>query len=187
MNRQTSLATRLGATARLVLFSLTLLSANFARSNEPPTPANSPAGAVLAEPDTIPTRHLLGILKDGGVLMVPILFCSFVLVVFVFERTVSLRRGRVIPGPFVKRFLHQLREGELDRESALEICAQNGSPIAEVFAAATKKWGRPTVEVEQAALDAGERAVNRLRRYLRVLNGVATVSPLQDCSAPCLA
>lgn len=133
---------------------------------------------AIADEEPIPTRHLLGILKDGGLLMLPILFSSFVLVVFVFERCISLRRGRVIPGPFVKRFLHQLREGELDRESALSICEENGSPIAEVFAAAVRKWGRPTVEVEQAVLDAGERAVTGLRRYLRVLNGVATVSPL---------
>ena len=34
------------------------------------------------------------------------------------------------------------------------------------------------MEVEQAIIDAGERANNGLRRYLRILNGVATVSPL---------
>jgi biopolymer transport protein ExbB len=50
--------------------------------------------------------------------------------------------------------------------------------VAEVFAAAVRKWGRPAVEVEQAIIDAGERVTNGLRRYLRVINGVATVSPL---------
>jgi biopolymer transport protein ExbB len=47
-----------------------------------------------------------------------------------------------------------------------------------VFAAAVRKWGKPAVEVEQAVLDEGERIGNVLRRYLRVINGVATVSPL---------
>jgi biopolymer transport protein ExbB len=47
-----------------------------------------------------------------------------------------------------------------------------------VFAAAVRKWGKPAVEVEQAVLDEGERIANALRRYLRVLNGVSTVSPL---------
>ena len=50
--------------------------------------------------------------------------------------------------------------------------------MAEVFAGAVRKWGRPAVEVEQAILDAGERATNSLRRYLRVFNGIATISPL---------
>ena len=47
-----------------------------------------------------------------------------------------------------------------------------------VFAGAVRKWGRSAVEVEQAIIDAGERVTNHLRRYLRVINGVATVSPL---------
>ena len=131
---------------------------------------------VKAEP--IPTQNLWDIVRDGGPLMVPIAFCSLVLVAFVFERTVSLRRGRVIPGPFVSRFIRQLREGELDRDKALALCLENGSPVADVFAGAVRKWGRPAVEVEQAIIDAGERATNGLRRYLRILNGVATVSPL---------
>ena len=49
---------------------------------------------------------------------------------------------------------------------------------ARVFAAALRKWGKPAVEVEQAVLDEGERIANVLRRYLRVINGVATVCPL---------
>jgi biopolymer transport protein ExbB len=32
--------------------------------------------------------------------------------------------------------------------------------------------------VEQALIDSGERVTNDLRRYLRVFNGVATISPL---------
>jgi biopolymer transport protein ExbB len=127
---------------------------------------------------TIPTTSLIKIMEDGGVLMYPILLCSIISMVFVFERTISLRRGRVIPVPFVKRFLHQLREGQLDREQALVLCEENGSPVAQVFAGAVRKWGRPSVEVEQALIDAGERVTNELRRYLRVFNGVSTVSPL---------
>ncbi len=126
----------------------------------------------------IPTRSLWDMLVAGGPLLIPIAIASFVLFVFVFERFVSLRRGCVIPGPFVRRFLQQLRDGELDRDEALTLCAENPSHTSSVFAAAVKKWGRPAVEVEQAILDSGERAANRLRRYLRVINGVATISPL---------
>jgi len=110
--------------------------------------------------------------------MIPIGLCSFILLAFVFERSINLRRGRVIPKPFVTRFLQQIREGELDRQQALTLCDENKSPVAVVFAGAVRKWGRPAVEVEQAIIDAGERVTNHLRRYLRVLNAVATVSPL---------
>jgi biopolymer transport protein ExbB len=96
----------------------------------------------------------------------------------IFERIIGLRRGRVIPKPFVTRFMQQIREGQLDREQAFDLCTENGSPVADVLAGAVRKWGRPAVEVEQAVIDAGERTTNGLRRYLRVFNGIATVTPL---------
>ncbi len=126
----------------------------------------------------IPTKNLLQVIRDGGPLMLPIGVCSFILLVFVFERTIALRRGRVIPRPFVRRFLEQIREGQLDRDAAAELCEENGSPVAKVFAGAVNKWGRPSVEVEQAIIDTGERVTNGLRAYLRLFNGISTISPL---------
>jgi biopolymer transport protein ExbB len=149
-----------------------LAAAAVARSQE------SLAQQAIAEGGAIPTRNLLDVMHDGGPLMYPIALCSFVLLIFVFERFISLRRGRVIPGPFVKRFLEQLKEGQLDREKAILLCEENRSPVAVVFAAAAKKWGKTSVEVEQAILDAGERVANQLRRHLRLLNGISQVSPL---------
>lgn len=132
----------------------------------------------LAEQVSIPTKNLLQVVQDGGPLMIPIGVCSFILLVFVFERLISLRRGRVMPRQFVKRFLMQIREGQIERDEAVEICEKNGSSVAEVFGAAVKKWGKPSVEVEQAIIDTGERVTNSLRRYLRLLNGISTVCPL---------
>jgi len=126
----------------------------------------------------IPTKNLLDVMYDGGPLMYPIGLCSFVLFIFVFERFIALRRGRVIPRPFVKRLLEQLKEGQLDKEKALQLCEDNRSPVAVVFAAAVKKWGRTSVEVEQAILDSGERVTNQLRRHLRLFSGISQVSPL---------
>ncbi len=123
-------------------------------------------------------RRLTDMLRRGGPLMIPIGICSFILVVFVFERFISLRKGRIIPGPFTKRFLEQLREGQLTQSAAVSICDRDKSAMASVFKAGVAKWGRPAVEVEQAVLDEGERTSNRLRKYLRLINGVATVCPL---------
>jgi biopolymer transport protein ExbB len=117
-------------------------------------------------------------MSDGGPLMYAIALCSFLVVTFMLERSVNLRRSRVIPKPFVTRFMQQLREGQLDRQQALDLCEENGSPAAQVFAGAVRKWGRPGVEVEQGVIDSGERVTNGLRRYLRMFYGVATVGPL---------
>ena len=126
----------------------------------------------------VASKRLLDVIKGGGPLMIPIAICSFILVVFTFERFISLRKGRILPGPFTRKFLQQLDDGNLDRDRAMELCDNNGSPVARVFKAGVEKWDRPSVEVEQAILDEGERQSNYLRRYLRLINCVATVSPL---------
>jgi biopolymer transport protein ExbB len=139
-------------------------------------PGGLPADA--ARTDLIPTKNMFDMLLAGGPMSVPIVLASFVMLLVVFERAISLRRRRVVPRLFVERFLLQIREGALDRNDALERCERESSHIARVFAAALRKWGKPAVEVEQAVLDEGERTGNVLRRYLRVINGVATVCPL---------
>ena len=131
-----------------------------------------------SEDARIPTGNLLAVIHDGGILMVPLLGCSFLLVVFGIERAVNLRVGRVVPPIFVARLVDQLQAGALARGPALDACEENGSPAARVFAAAIRRWGRPAVELEQAAIDACERELNRLRRYRRVFNSVATIAPL---------
>lgn len=126
----------------------------------------------------VPTKSLLDVLVAGGPLMLPIVLSSFILLLVVFERTVTLRRNRIVPRLFAERFLLQISEGALDRDEALERCQDDGSQMSAVFAAAVRKWGKPAVEVEQAVIDEGERAANYMRRYLRVINGVSTVCPL---------
>jgi biopolymer transport protein ExbB len=103
---------------------------------------------------------------------------SIIAVWFAIERLVVLRKGRVIPRPFVERFLQHLNQRKLEGQQALKLCEENGSPIAIIFAHGVRKWGKPSVEVEQAIIDGGERQVSQLRKHLRVLNGVATVTPL---------
>ncbi|NLX96508.1 MAG: MotA/TolQ/ExbB proton channel family protein [Rhodopirellula sp.] len=153
------------------------------QENSPPGDAavaapSPPATEPVVDEAPIPTQNMWDIVRDGGPLMIPIGLCSLIMVAFVFERAISLRRERVIPRPFVTRFLQQLADGELDRDQALALCEENGSPVARILGPAVRKWGRPAVEVEQAIIDAGERVTNGLRRYLRVLNGVATIAPL---------
>ncbi len=151
-----------------------------ALAEEPGTGVDIP-GVVAPDnsgSNIIASRRLLEVVRNGGPMMIPIGVCSFILLVFVFERAISLRKGRIIPRPFVKRFLEQLNDGALDREEALQRCEKNSSHVSRVFAAGARKWGKPSVEVEQAVLDAGERVSNDLRKYLRLINGIATVCPL---------
>lgn len=133
------------------------------------------AEAVAATPET--GRSLFDMIVDGGPPMWPIMLASFVMMVVSLERFVALRRGKVVPRPFIKCFLSQIREGET-RKGAQVLCEANSSYISRVFEAGIMRWGKSAVEIEQAILDEGERAANSLRRNLRVISGVAQVCPL---------
>ncbi|NNJ27973.1 MotA/TolQ/ExbB proton channel family protein [Alienimonas chondri] len=146
-----------------------------AQDGGPPVDAGepAPAGGLFGEP------WLLG-MSLGELILVatPFLIASLIALWFGVERLVVLRRGRVIPPAFVNRFLSLVESGRITEDEAREICEENGSPVAEVFRHAVKKSGRPSMEVEQAVIDGGARQVSHLRKHLRILNAVATVSPL---------
>lgn len=169
--------------AAILVCLMALAAPRLAISQEPaPTISDSTeADAETGDVEEAPASRGSGLLRvmiDGGPLMWPIAGCSIVLLVFVFERFISLRRARVIPKPFVTRILEQVRDGNLGRDAGVKLCQEDGSPVAEVFGGALKKWGRPAVEVEQAVIDAGERVTHDLRKYLRMFNGISQVAPL---------
>lgn len=113
-----------------------------------------------------------------GAFRFPLALTSIIVLWFTIERLVVLRHGRVIPTPFVKRFFEHLKAGNLEQKMAIKLCEDNGSPIALVLANGIRKWGKSSVEVEQAIIDGGERQVSQLRKHIRILNGAATIAPL---------
>jgi len=166
-----------------------------AQSGQPPQPipVTEPANEPRDVPDTQtpgPSRQDSADARNSGIpttpieiidklnfWLIPFLLASIIAVWFTIERLVVLRRTRVIPPEFVDPFMKAI-QGGIGPEVALEKCESNDSPTAAIFAHGVRKWGRSSVEVEQAMIDGGERQVGQLRRHLRVLNGVATVTPL---------
>ncbi len=174
-----------GLATSVILFAPSQVPAQAMQGSETAGQEDSPANGAADEPNAdegMSSDSFLTILMmmvdalDEWI--IPFAIATFVAVWFTAERLVVLRRGRVIPRPFVKRFLALLENDELEQYQALEICENNGSPIAQIFAHGIRKWGKPSVEVEQAIIDGGERQVSALRTHLRVINGVSTVTPL---------
>jgi biopolymer transport protein ExbB len=94
------------------------------------------------------------------------------------ERSLRLRRGRIVPRAFVDRFQRRLADGQLDRGKALDYCELNPSPAARVALAAIRRWGRPAADLERGVVLARGREVDRLRRHVGTLRRVAALAPL---------
>ncbi len=109
----------------------------------------------------------------GGLTAAALLGVSVVL-----ERTVRLRKRKVLPAEFTNRFLARLRDGKLDRGKSLDFCELNPSPASRVALAAVRRWGRPTADLERAASLAHRVEADGLRRNVGTLRRVAALTPL---------
>ncbi len=95
-----------------------------------------------------------------------------------FERARKLRRKRIIPVDFTKRFLERMRSGKLDRGKALDYCELNPSPAARVALAAVRRWGRPIADLERATHLAHRVEADQLRKNVGTLRRIAALAPL---------
>ena len=104
--------------------------------------------------------------------------CGLLGLLVMAERSAQLRRRRVTPGDFLKRFRERLQDGKLDRGKALDLCELNPSPAARVALAAVRRWGRPVADLERAVALASKLETDRLRRNVGTLRRIAAMSPL---------
>jgi biopolymer transport protein ExbB len=144
----------------------------------PSTDFQTPAPTKPPEENGWELPGFISKIFEGGWLMLPLGVCCLIVFSLSMERLVALRRGRVIPRPFVRRFTECVEDGQLSYEEATELCEEFDCPVAEVFRAAVRRWGRPMFEVEQAVMDAGDRVADGLRRFLRVFHAISNVAPL---------
>lgn len=148
----------------------------------PPAPVQTETGAESAdengEAEAAAGPSLITKVMSGGWLMLPLALCSLVVMALSMERLLALRRGRVIPKPFVHRFTECVEDGVLSYDEATELCKEFECPVSEVFRAALRRWGRPMLEIEQAVMDAGDRVSDGLKKYLRVFHAISNVAPL---------
>ena len=131
------------------------------------------AGAVSEQALTVWNLAL-----KGGPMMVPIGICSLITLAVLVERLVSLRRRQVVPPDFTAGLQPILDSPKRNGEAALEYCRADGSPIANIFAAGLKRIHEPLELLEKHVQEAGQREVHKLRKHLRLLALIASISPL---------
>jgi len=140
-------------------------------------PAAVPA---MPRPTKLGGMKILGLLAQAGLFfMVPIAIVSIGVVTFSIERTIALRRGRILPDALVAN-LGRLggKQGGFDPRQAYKLCQQYPSSASTVIRAMLLKVGRPHSEVEHAVQETSEREANRLYGNVRWLSLAAAVAPL---------
>ena len=139
----------------------------------------APSGKSAPSPfDRIPTLTLFQLLVRGGWLMVPIGLCSLIGLAIIIERSIVLRRRKIIPPNFLGGLKSTFRHAQVDRAAGLEYCRTHDCPVARVISAGINKSHRGEETVERVIEDAGAAEVTKLTSHLRMLYAVAAVAPM---------
>lgn len=138
--------------------------------------AQADTGSEVAS--TVAIETLMDFILKGGVMMIPIGLCSLVALAVFIERMMSLRRRKIIPSSFLPGLMKVLGHARNNGKEAIEYCQQHNCPVANVFEAGIKKLHASVEVLEKHIQDAGQREVLKLRKNVRALSVIASISPL---------
>lgn len=156
---------------------MTLLSALLLQAHAAPATADSLVKAAQQEATTsvekISLMHLLG---EGGVLMIPLLLCSIVLVYVFVERLMAIRKASVIDNSFMKRIREQVEARNIDK--AISICKELNSPVGRIIEKGITRINKPFDQIEKSMENAGKLEVYQLERNLSVISSISGIAPI---------
>ncbi|HMP70062.1 MAG TPA: MotA/TolQ/ExbB proton channel family protein [Pirellulaceae bacterium] len=123
--------------------------------------------------------NFLVLLSQGGWFMLPLTLLSILVVCLAIERTLALRRDKIMPRRLVSELGRMAAdEGEFNPRRAFQLCQKFPSPTAKIVQTMLIKAGRPQSEIDHAVSEAGQREANRLQSMVSWLTLAAAVAPL---------
>jgi biopolymer transport protein ExbB len=121
---------------------------------------------------------LFTLLWRGGWVMIPIAVASVLALTITIERFISLRRHRIIPPNFLSGIKSLFEGKQADENAGIDYCEKNPCVLANLVKTAMPKVGRGERHLQRTLEDAGAREVDRMRRSIKPLSMIATISPL---------
>jgi biopolymer transport protein ExbB len=114
--------------------------------------------------------------QAGGWPMWPLLLASVIAVALIIERSISLRRSRVIPSGLLDRVISDLERHGAPREMVSRVAAH--SPLGRVLAAGLRNIKSSREIMKESIEEAGRSVAHDLERFLTTLGTIAAISPL---------
>lgn len=135
------------------------------------------ANAILTTPDAAPDQlSLFALLKEGGILMIPLLICSVAMVYIFWERFNAIRKMAVLDVNFINRIREQILAGNL--QGAKSQCRNSNSPVARMIEKGVNRIGKPLDSIEKAMETSGKLEVYKLEKNMAALNTISRIAPM---------
>lgn len=119
---------------------------------------------------------MLELLARGGVVMIPIGFCSILALAIIIERLWSLRIGNIIPNHEVRSIENLVENGRLSE--AMDLSSRYRSSYGKTVLRGLEKAGERRQIIKEVVEEAGRHEVVHLERYLTLLGTIASITPL---------
>lgn len=119
---------------------------------------------------------LFQLLKEGGLLMIPLLLCSVLMVYVFFERYFAIKRASVIDSNFIFRIREQILAGNI--QGARSLCKGTEAPVARMIEKGLNRIGKPVDSIEKAMESSGRLEVYQLERNMSALSTIARIAPM---------
>jgi len=112
----------------------------------------------------------------GGPTMHFILLCSILALAIILERSVNLRKGKIISAAFIEEIKKYWYRREIDR--AIQACREHDLSLSKVLRAGLLRFDHGIDAVEKAIEGAGQHEAAVLRRNLMLLGFLANIAPM---------
>ncbi|BAL25537.1 MotA/TolQ/ExbB proton channel family protein [Azoarcus sp. KH32C] len=106
----------------------------------------------------------------------PLLLASVIAVALIIERSVTLRRSKVVPSGLLDKVLTDLRQKGVTADMAGRVEAH--SPLGRVLAAGLRNVSSSREVMKEAIEETGRAVAHELERFLTTLGTIASISPL---------
>lgn len=135
--------------------------------------ADSTATVATAAPEKISLFYLL---KEGGILMIPLLICSIILVYVFVERYSAIRKAGAIDPNFMNRIREHLLGNNL--AGAMSMCKSSLGPVPRMIEKGLNRMNKPIDQIEKSMENTGKLEVYQLEKNLSILSTIAGIAPM---------
>lgn len=119
---------------------------------------------------------MIAIIEASGWPIWPLLFTSIIAVALIIERSITLRRIKVVPPDLLEKVLDDLARNGASAGMVERVAAH--SPLGRVLAAGLRNVNSSREIMKEAIEETGRAVAHDLGRYMTTLGTIAAVSPL---------
>ena len=124
-------------------------------------------------------NSVLTFIRNGGVMMYPLILCSIVMIALIIERAITLRKASVDGDALLDEIKTVRSPGsDADNTKAMALCQSAGGPVGRMFARGLRNAHRNADAIEMAMEQEAANDTPQLEANLPIIKTIINIAPL---------